>query len=852
MREKIVLRGARVHNLKNIDLDIPRDQFIVITGVSGSGKSSLAFDTLYAEGQRRYIESLSADTRQFLHQLDKPDVDSIEGLSPAIAVQQRSTGFGPRSTVGTITEIYDFLRLLFARVGTPACIDCGTEISPRSTEQIVDQLVSLPSGTRIVISAPIRSASKVDQNRLLREFSRQGFTRVKIDGTTQEISEDLHLDKARDHDIEVIIDRLAVRPGIEKRLADSVELAGRVGQRVIKAAVQVNGDGAIDRELHFTQKFACPNCGRSFPELSPGLFSFNSVEGACPACGGLGMNSDKAKTGDNHSDPAMTCNECHGARLKKESLAVTLNQKNIAQVSGLSMTGAVDFFQDLQLGPKQRAVAEKILSEIIARLRFLIQLGLEYLSLDRRSLSLSGGEAQRVRLATQLGSSLAGVLYILDEPSIGLHQRDNAQLLKLLEKLRDAGNSVIVVEHDPEAMLSADHIIDMGPGAGVNGGLVIAQGTAQDLMRNEQSVTGKYLARRREIPVPQRRRRGPGELLIIKGARRHNLCNLTVEIPIGLMTCVTGVSGSGKSTLVMDVLYQEISRRLKKVRTTRAATVLEDLVGWDRFDRIIGIDQSAVGRNPRSNPATYTGVFDHIRELFAQLPEARLRGYTAGRFSFNARGGRCEACAGDGVVRIEMYFLADVYATCDVCKGRRYNRETLEIQYKGLSIADVLDLTASEALDLFANIPAISERLRSLMNVGLGYLRLGQAAQTLSGGESQRLKLANELARKSTGHSLYVLDEPTSGLHFADVEQLLELLHRLTDAGNTLVIIEHNLEVIKNADYVVDLGPGAGLNGGMIVAHGTPEEIALSSQSYTGQYLRRVLPDSHCPTHLSH
>ena len=851
MREKITVRGARVHNLKNIDLEIPRDQLIVITGVSGSGKSSLAFDTLYAEGQRRYIESLSADTRQFLRQLDKPDVDSIEGLSPAIAVEQRSTGVGPRSTVGTITEIYDFLRLLFARVGTAACIDCGTEISPQSTEQIVDQLTALPSGSRIIISAPIRTTSKLDQNRLLREFSRQGFTRVKIDGSPREISEDLHLDKARDHDIELIIDRLTVRPGIEKRLGDSVELAGRVGQRLIKASVQVGGDGATDSELHFSQKFACPNCGRSIPELSPSLFSFNSIEGACPACGGLGMISDKLKTDDNHSDAAITCNACHGARLKKESLAVTLKQKNIAQVSALSMIGAVEFFQDLYLRPKQRVIAEKIVSEIIDRLRFLIQLGLEYLSLDRRSLSLSGGEAQRVRLATQLGSSLAGVLYILDEPSIGLHQRDNAQLLKLLKKLRDGGNSVIVVEHDPEAMLSADHIIDMGPGAGTKGGLVIAQGTAQELMRNEQSLTGKYLAGRKEISIPQQRRRGPGELLIIKGARRHNLCNLTVEIPIGLMTCITGVSGSGKSTLVMDVLYQELSKRLKNVRTSRASADLEELIGWDCFDRLIGIDQSAVGRNPRSNPATYTGVFDHIRDLFAQLPEARLRGYTAGRFSFNARGGRCEACSGDGVVRIDMYFLADVYATCDVCKRRRYNRETLEIQYKGLSIADVLDLTASQALDLFANIPSISERLRSLMNVGLGYLRLGQAAQTLSGGESQRLKLANELARKSTGHSLYFLDEPTSGLHFADVEQLLELLHRLTDAGNTLVVIEHNLEVIKNADYVIDLGPGAGPNGGRIVARGTPEEIALSPDSYTGQYLRPLLRNRSYPTNLA-
>lgn len=839
MRGEIVVTGARVHNLKNIELRIPREQLVVITGVSGSGKSSLAFDTLYAEGQRRYIESLSANNRQLLQQLDKPDVDSIDGLSPAIALQPRPSSFGPRSTVGTLSEVQDFLRLLFARVGEPFCTQCGARISVKPTQQIVDALTALPTGTRIVLVAPVASPKELDPNELLREFSRQGFTRVRIDGRLHELDQEIHLEKSRAYQIDLVIDRLTIRPGMEKRLADSLEVASRVGQQVIK--VEVQQDTQPTKELRFSQKFACAQCGSSFPELVPSLFSFNSPNGACPLCGGLGTREKatrKTKNASGASD-TTTCNGCNGARLRKESLAVRIAGKNIAQLAALPIAEAAQYLEDLRFEAKQQLIAGNVLGEIIRRLRLLAQLGLDYLTLDRRAETLSGGEVQRVRLAMQLGSNLAGVLYILDEPSIGLHQKDNAQLLELLKGLRNAGNSILIVEHDAETILTADYIVDMGPGAGVKGGQVVAQGSPGELMAHEDSLTGNYLSGRKKIPTPPLRRKGSGEFLVIKGARQNNLQDLTIEIPVGVLTCVTGVSGSGKSSLVMDLLYNEVFRRLRRERTTSSG--LDDVLGWQQFDRVVGVDQNPIGRTPRSNPATYTGIYDPIRDLFAQLPESRVRGYRPDRFSFNTTGGRCEACRGEGVMRIDMYFLADVFATCDICKGRRYNRETLEVKYKGHSIADVLELTVTQALDLFVNIPAIAERLHTLAGVGLGYLQLGQAGQTLSGGESQRLKLAKELARRSTGRSLYVLDEPTSGLHFADIEQLLELLHRLTDAGNTLVIVEHNLEVIKNADYVIDLGPGAGRDGGRVIARGSPEDVAVVAASHTGRYLAKVL-----------
>ncbi len=841
MRGEIVVRGARVHNLKNIDLKIPREQLVVITGVSGSGKSSLAFDTLYAEGQRRYIESFSAHNRQLLQQLDKPDVDSIDGLSPAIALQQRPSSFGPRSTVGTLSEVQDFLRLLFARVGEPFCTQCGARISVHTTQQIVDELTALPPGVRIVLLAPVASAKKLDPNDLLREFSRQGFTRVRIDGRVHELDQEIHLEKGRAYQIDLVIDRLTIRQGMEKRLADSLEVASRVGQQVIK--IEVQEDTKPIKELRFSQKFACAECGSSFPEVVPSLFSFNSPNGACPLCAGLGSREKAARKIKDASGAAdiMICNGCDGARLRKESLAVSIAGTNIAQLAALPITEAIQYFEGLRFEAKQQVIAGKVLAEIIPRLQFLAQLGLDYLTLDRPAETLSGGEVQRVRLAMQLGSSLSGVLYIFDEPSIGLHQKDNAQLLELLKGLRDAGNSIMIVEHDAETILTADYVVDMGPGAGVRGGQVVAQGSPSELITHEGSLTGHYLSGRKKIPTPSLRRKGSGEFLTIKGARQNNLQDLTIEIPIGVVTCITGVSGSGKSTLVMDLLYNEVSRRLRRKRTKTSG--LDDLVGWQHFDRVVGVDQNPIGRTPRSNPATYTGIYDHIRDLFAQLPESRVRGYKPDRFSFNITGGRCEACRGEGVMRIDMYLLADVFATCDICKGRRYNRETLEVKYKGYSIADVLELTVSQALDLFVNIPAIAERLHTLVGVGLGYIQLGQAAQTLSGGESQRLKLAKELARRSTGRSLYVLDEPTSGLHFADIEQLLALLHRLTDAGNTLVIVEHNLEVIKNADFVIDLGPGAGRNGGRVIARGTPDDVAAVTVSHTGRYLAKVLTD---------
>ncbi len=845
MAGKIVVKGARVHNLKNIDVEIPRDQLVVITGVSGSGKSSLAFDTLYAEGQRRYLESLAADARQFLQQMEKPDVDSIEGLSPAIAIQQNTAQSNPRSTVGTLTEIYDYLRLLFARIGQPTCSQCGREISAQTIEQISDQLLSLPGETRIFVKAPVGSGREPDPRTVLQELVRAGFARVKIDGEIHELSEEVPIEAQRPQEIDLIVDRLVLRPGIERRLADSLEVASRVGRQVIKVEI-IPGQVAVPaEELIFTQKFVCVQCGISLPEITPRLFSFNTPQGACPACKGLGVESRPRRAGKNaDSEPdSPPCRECGGTRLKKESLAVKLDGRSIADLTALPIADARDFLQRLDLGNKKGVVGRKVLQEIAGRLQFLIQLGLEYLTLNRSAVTLSGGEAQRVRLATQLGSSLAGVLYILDEPSIGLHQKDNAQLLALLKQLRDSGNSVIVVEHDPETIQAADHIIDIGPGAGVKGGEIVAKGTPLEITSSARSLTGQYLSGRIKMPIPTNRRRGTGEFLVIKGAKQNNLKDITVPIPIGSMTCVTGVSGSGKSSLVMDILYNAVAERLhaSKKRVGR----FDELIGADFFDRVVGVDQEPIGRMPRSNPATYTGLFDHLRNLFAQLPEARVRGYKRERFSFNVPGGRCEACAGEGVVRVDMYFLPPVYVSCENCKGRRYNRETLEIKYKGLSIADMLDLTAHQASEILSTIPAISERLRTLREVGLGYLQLGQAAQTLSGGEAQRVKLARELARKSTGRSLYVLDEPTTGLHFDDIKQLLELLHRLTAAGNTVVIIEHNLDVIMTADYVIDLGPEGGEKGGRVVARGTPEQIASNLGSFTGQYLAPMLRDVH-------
>jgi excinuclease ABC subunit A len=840
MTGKIVIRGARVHNLKNIDLEIPRDRLVVITGVSGSGKSSLAFDTLYAEGRRRYLESLAADARQFLRQLEKPDVDSIDGLSPAIAVQQKSGSYTPRSTVGTATEIYDYLRLLFARVGEPSCFQCGREIKAHAVEQIVDQLFRLPEQTRILVMAPIVSNSKGDHRERLKELAREGFARVRIDGAVLELSDEIALDEDQPHRIDLIVDRLVLRQGVEKRLADSLEIASRMGEQVIRIGMQKVQDDEPAEELIFSQKFACVHCGISLAEISPALFSFNTPQGACPACAGLGVRlkqrrGSRRKERDTDAEP---CGKCRGTRLKKESFAVKLGGKNIAEVASLPASQALAYLTSLDLDERRKRIGQRALDEITDRLGFLLQVGLGYLSLDRPSLSLSGGEAQRVRLATQIGSSLAGVLYILDEPSVGLHQSDNARLLALLKQLRDHGNSVIVVEHDPEAIVAADHVIDLGPGAGDQGGEIVAQGTPQELARDSQSLTGRYLSGRLKVAV-SRRRKGSGRFLEIKGAREHNLKSLTVEIPVGTLTCVTGVSGAGKSSLVMDTLYNAMAVRLHRAKAKVGA--FDALIGSELFDRVVGIDQAPIGRTPRSTPATYTGLFDPIRELFAQLPEARVRGFRADRFSFNARAGRCDGCAGDGVVRVAMNFLPEVAVTCDVCKGSRYNRQTLSVKYKGLSIADVLAMTVKQGLQLLHTIPAVYAKLRTLREVGLDYLRLDQAASTLSGGEGQRVKLARELARASTGRSLYILDEPTTGLHFDDVRKLLELLHRLIDEGNSMVVIEHNLDVIGSADYVIDLGPGGGADGGQVVAKGTPEDVAAVDRSATGRYLRKLL-----------
>jgi excinuclease ABC subunit A len=935
----IVVRGAREHNLKNVDVAFPRDRLVVITGLSGSGKSSLAFDTLYAEGQRRYVESLSAYARQFLEQTEKPDCDAIDGLSPAIAIEQKGTGRNPRSTVGTVTEIADHLRLLFARVGRPHCTSCGREIAAQTVQQVVDRLLALPPDARVFVYAPVVHDRKGEHRKELDELRRGGFVRVRVDGELRELAEDIKLGRTTRHTIEVLVDRLVIRPGVEKRVADSLAVAFHHGDGTLLA--EVTEPGGAGRSLFFSERHACPVCGISYPELSPRFFSFNSPHGACPGCGGLGVqrrfdpalvvahpeaalpnalasaavralpNLERIVTalsrhygfaseapfqslpepvrtivlsGSGEDEVEMVveragrrrvvrkpfpgllallerrqqetrsawlredldslvsnvrCPACEGTRLRPEARFVRVGGRSIVDVSALSVADALAFFRDLTFAGSEAEIAAPIVKEILARLGFLLEVGLEYLSLDRGAATLSGGEGQRIRLATQIGSRLVGVLYILDEPSIGLHQRDNARLLDTLRALRDLGNTVVVVEHDRDTILAADHVIDMGPGAGVHGGTVVAAGTPGEVMANHASLTGRYLAGREAVPVPAARRRGNGWTIGVRGARANNLRGLDVDIPLGAMTCVTGVSGSGKSSLIVDTLYPALAERLGGARVQPGPH--DELVGWQMIDKVIEIDQAPIGRSPRSNPATYTGAFGPIRELFAQLPEARARGYGPGRFSFNVKGGRCEACAGDGVLAIEMHFLPDVYVTCDVCGGRRYNRETLEVRFKGLNIADVLDLTVGEALEVLGNIPAIRVRLEALREVGLEYVRLGQSATTLSGGESQRVKLARELARRATGRTLYVLDEPTTGLHFADVRRLLEVLHRLVDAGNTVLLIEHNLDVVKNADWVIDLGPEGGAAGGAVVVTGTPEDVAACERSHTGAFLRQVL-----------
>ena len=833
MGNSIIIKGAREHNLKNIDVEIPRDKLVVITGLSGSGKSSLAFDTIYAEGQRRYVESLSAYARQFLEQMGKPDVDSIEGLSPAISIEQKSTSHNPRSTVATVTEIYDYLRLLFARVGRPYCFQCGEEITAQTVQQMVDAIASLPEGEKFQILAPIVRGRKGEYRKELLEMRKAGYVRARVDGKIIDLGEDISLDKQKKHTIEIIVDRLVMKAGdaLMRRLADSVETSVKLTGGLVGVLTE------DARTRLYSDKLACITCGVSYPEVTPRIFSFNSPHGACPACDGIGyamMPGDQEEEDFTLLEP---CQACHGARLRPESLSIKLAKQSIAEVTSLSVRAAADFFLSLKFTDRELVIAHRILKEIRERLGFLVNVGLDYLTLDRAAATLSGGEGQRIRLATQIGSGLVGVLYILDEPSIGLHQRDNRRLLQTLLRLRDLGNTVVVVEHDAETMQAADHLLDMGPGAGSHGGHVIAQGTPQQVMGDPNSLTGQYLRGAQTVSVPQRRRKPRGMLFIV-GAQKHNLKNLTARIPLGLMTCVTGVSGSGKSTLVLEVLFHSLSQLLyhKKPKIDGC----KELRGIDALDKVIDIDQSPIGRTPRSNPATYTGLFGYIRDLYSNLPESRVRGYKPGRYSFNVKGGRCEACQGDGLIKIEMHFLPDVYVTCEVCKGQRYNRETLEILHKGKSIADVLNMTVDDALEFFEHIPLIKAKLQTLHDVGLHYVKLGQSATTLSGGEAQRVKLSRELSKRATGRTMYILDEPTTGLHFADVQRLLDVLDRLVEAGNTVLVIEHNLDVIKNADWIIDLGPEGGDRGGEIVAEGPPNDIAKVKRSYTGQVLREA------------
>jgi excinuclease ABC subunit A len=939
-RQYIEIKGAREHNLKGIDIKIPRNELVVFTGLSGSGKSSLAFDTIYAEGQRRYMESLSSYARQFLGQMEKPDVDSITGLSPAISIDQKSTNRNPRSTVGTVTEIYDYLRLLYARIGVPHCPVCGREICKQTVDQIVDTITELPERTRIQLLAPVVRGRKGEHVKLFESAKKSGYVRVMVDGHMYELTEEIKLEKNKKHNIEIVVDRLSIRDGIKKRLTDSVETAMKLADGLLTVDV-------IDGEpMHFSQSFSCPDCGVSLSEIEPRSFSFNNPFGACPTCHGLGYKMEfsvdlmipdqslsidegaiavlgwqsavdersytrailnalskeynfslstpykdyppkikdiliygtnghevkvhyRGQRGVGVYDVAFEgliknverryretsseltkqeyeafmsitpCAECGGRRLKRESLAVTVAGMNIADMTDLSLLKLRDFFENMDLTKQQQLIGAQILKEIKSRVGFLIDVGLDYLSLSRATATLSGGEAQRIRLATQIGSGLVGVAYILDEPSIGLHQKDNDKLLKTLKNLRDLGNTLIVVEHDEDTMREADYIVDVGPGAGEHGGYIVAQGTANEIMKNKKSITGAYLSGRIQIPVPETRREPMGWIKVL-GAAENNLKHVDVSFPLGIFTCVTGVSGSGKSSLVNEILYKHLARDLNRARIIQPGKH-DGIEGIEQLDKVINIDQSPIGRTPRSNPATYTGVFDMIRDLFAATSDAKERGYKKGRFSFNVKGGRCEACSGDGIIKIEMHFLSDVYVPCEVCHGRRYNRETLEVKYKGKSIYDVLDMTVEEAVKFFENVPSIRRKLETLNDVGLSYIKLGQPSTTLSGGEAQRVKLATELSRRSTGRTIYILDEPTTGLHFADVHKLVEILHRLTEGGNTVVVIEHNLDVIKTADYIIDMGPDGGERGGTVIAQGTPEEVAKNPISYTGQYIKRIL-----------
>src|SRR4026209_1055076 len=865
MQNSIVIKGAREHNLKNIDVTIPRDRLVVITGLSGSGKSSLAFDTIYAEGQRRYVESLSAYARQFLEQMGKPDVDSIEGLSPAISFEQKSTSHNARSTVGTVTEIYDYLRLLFARVGRPSCFQCGEEITAQTVQQMVDAIGLLPEGSKFQLLAPIVRGRKGEYRKELLDMRRAGYVRARVDGRPADLGEDITLDTQTKHTIEIVVDRLVMKQGeaMARRLADSVETSLKLAGGLVGVLTD-SGNMSL-----YSEKLACIRCGVSYPEITPRVFSFNSPHGACPACDGIGyamthrQGSGQALGSSDDEDFTLLepCEVCKGARLRPESLSVKIAKQSIAEVTHLSVRASFDFFSSVKFKERELVIAHRILKEIRERLGFLVNVGLDYLTLDRAAATLSGGEGQRIRLATQIGSGLVGVLYILDEPSIGLHQRDNRRLLQTLLRLRDLGNTVVVVEHDAETMMAADHLLDMGPGAGTHGGQVIAQGTPTDVMGNLDSLTGQYLRGTHMVSLPRRQRKAKG-LLSIVGAKKHNLKGMTAKIPLGLLTCVTGVSGSGKSTLVLEGLFHSLSQILggrsrvassefrekpetrNTKRTTRREVVhldgCKELIGVEALDKVIDIDQSPIGRTPRSNPATYTGLVGFIRDLYSNLPESRVRGYKPGRYSFNVKGGRCEACQGDGLIKIEMHFLPDVYVTCEVCKGQRYNRETMEIHHKGKSIADVLNMTVDDAVEFFEHIPFIKRKLDTLHDVGLHYVKLGQSATTLSGGEAQRVKLSRELSKRATGRTLYILDEPTPGLHFADVQRLLDVLDRLVEAGNTVVIIEHNLDVIKNADWVIDLGPEGGDRGGEIVAEGPPKELAKSKRSYTGQVLKEA------------
>ena len=938
-RDKIIIKGAREHNLKNVDVEIPRDKLVVLTGLSGSGKSSLAFDTIYADGQRRYVESLSSYARQFLGQMEKPDVDYIEGLSPAISIDQKTTSKNPRSTVGTVTEIYDYLRLMYARIGVPHCPVCGREIKQQTVDQIVDQLMALPERTKLQLLAPVVRGRKGEHVKEFEAARKSGFVRVRADGNIYDLSEEIKLEKNKKHNIEIVVDRIAIGDGIKARLTDSIETAIHLSGGLIIADV-IDGE-----EMMFSQNYACPEHGVSIEELAPRMFSFNNPMGACPTCTGLGtfmkvdpdlvipnknlsirqgaikasgwyigesgtiaqmyyealaahygfsldtpvkkltkeqleailygtkgqrirmVRKNEYGTGTYDTEfegiinnlerrfretqssfirdeiatcmSAVLCPDCHGERLKKEYLSVTVGDKNISDLCKLSVTDALNFVNGLELSERDTMIAEQILKEIRERLGFLQAVGLEYLTLSRGSASLSGGESQRIRLATQIGSSLVGVLYILDEPSIGLHQRDNDKLLATLKRLRDIGNTLIVVEHDEDTMRAADYIVDVGPGAGVHGGEIVCAGSLQDVMNCEKSLTGQYLTGKRKILVPEVRRKGNGEKLVIKGAAENNLKNVDVEIPLGTFTCVSGVSGSGKSSLVNEILYKALAQTLSTSRIKPGH--FDELIGIEQLDKVIDIDQSPIGRTPRSNPATYTGVFTDIRELFAQTQEAKMKGYSSGRFSFNVKGGRCEACQGDGILQIEMHFLPDIYVPCEVCKGKRYNRETLEVKYKGKNIHDVLEMTVEEAMHFFDSIPKIQRKIATLYEVGLGYIKLGQPATTLSGGEAQRVKLATELSKRSTGRTIYILDEPTTGLHTYDVHKLIDVLQKLVEGGNTVVVIEHNLDVLKTADYIIDLGPEGGDRGGTIVATGTPEEIIKVKESYTGQYLKPLL-----------